>query len=464
MLSPDQVRAAFAKAGVQAPTPAKPADMNAPGCRPRQGAILWIAQQDVVNRGYLPKTARLWAASPGNAEPTPEQWQDISKQCQRLQREMIVWERTNKLNRKPSEQAAGNEPPPPTDPWAPDVRASDVPSKGKPKDSSTGRKSPAWRDKLINPQELCERRFVELKYAVPGLFPEGVSLLASRPNMGKSWLLLQITTAIASGTVTLVPSDHPPCGDVLYLALEDNARRLQRRLTKYFGAQRECWPARLKLATEWRRLDQGGLDDIREWCASVEKPTLVAIDTLKKVRKPKTQNQTDYDADYEACQGLQELAGNISGLSIIVACHDRKMAADDVFDTVSGTLGLTGGVDAIAIMKRAGHGTTLHIEGRDLPEPIEKAVSFDRETCRWMILGEAAEVQRSAERSRVLNALRAAPDGLTTSEIMATAEISTRHNADVLLSKMTEAGEIERLKRGFYGLPGTRTRLAGKSP
>jgi AAA domain/Transcriptional regulator, AbiEi antitoxin len=446
--------------------PTKPADLDAPGLRLRSGVIYWMPRADIADRGFPTKTVRLWAASPGT-QPTPEQWQHIGKTCCRLQREMLAWERTKKLNPKPSEQTAGNAgngPPPPTDPWAPGVRASDVPSKGKSKDSSAGRKSPAWRDKLINPQELCERRFVELKYAVPGLFPEGVSLLASRPKMGKSWLLLQITTAIASGTVTLVPSDHPPCGDVLYLALEDNARRLQRRLTKYFGARRECWPARLKLATEWRRLDQGGLDDIREWCASVEKPTLVAIDTLKKVRKPKAQNQTDYDADYEACQGLQELAGNISGLSIIVACHDRKMAADDVFDTVSGTLGLTGGVDAIAIMKRAGHGTTLHIEGRDLPEPIEKAVSFDRETCRWMILGEAAEVQRSAERSRVLNALRAAPDGLTTSEIMATAEISTRHNADVLLSKMTEAGEIERLKRGFYGLPGTRTRLAGKAP
>jgi hypothetical protein len=126
------------------------------------------------------------------------------------------------------------------------------------------RKPGAWRDNLIDPQKLCDERFPEVKHVIPGLFPEGVILLASRPKLGKSWLILQITTAVAGGTVTLVPSDHPVQGDVLYLALEDTPRRLQRRLTKYFGAQRETWPARLRLATTWRRLDQGGIEDLRE--------------------------------------------------------------------------------------------------------------------------------------------------------------------------------------------------------
>jgi hypothetical protein len=47
---------------------------------------------------------------------------------------------------------------------------------------------------------------------------------------------------------------------------------------------------------------------------------------------------------------------------------------------------------------------------------VEKAVSFDRETCRWVILGETAEVQQSNERSRVFAALNVAPEGLSVSE------------------------------------------------
>jgi RecA-family ATPase len=302
-----------------------------------------------------------------------------------------------------------------------------------------------WRDKLINAQVLCDRRFSEVRYVVPGLFPEGVTVLASRPKIGKSWLLLQITTAVASGTTTLVANDQPIQGDVLYLALEDNQRRLQRRLTKYFGLSRENWPAHLKFAINWRRLDQGGLDDLREWCASVTSPRLIAIDTLQKVRPAKGKGQSDYDADYAACEGLQKLAGDV-GVAIIVAHHDRKMDAEDVFDTVSGTLGLTGAVDTVALIKRRTQGTTLHIEGRDLVELIEKAISFDQDTCRWNVLGEATEVLRSAERSRVLKALADAPQGLSPLQIAAMAELPSRNAAE--RASLDGAEDVARKGRG----------------
>jgi hypothetical protein len=175
------------------------------------------------------------------------------------------------------------------------------------------------------------------------------------------------------------------------------------------------------------------------------------IDTLKRVRRPKQRGQSDYDADYEANQGLQQLAGDMH-LSIIVAHHDRKMEADNVFDTVSGTLGLTGGVDAIALLKRSQGGVTLHVEGRDLPETVERAMNFDRETCQWTVLGSAAEQSRSSERSRVLAALEDAPKGLSVGAIMEAAKLKGRNAADLLLSRMYEAGEVQRLARGLYGL------------
>jgi hypothetical protein len=151
------------------------------------------------------------------------------------------------------------------------------------------------------------------------------------------------------------------------------------------------------------------------------------------------------------------LAHEFPGLAFIVAHHDRKMAADDVFDTVSGTLGLIGGVDTIAILKRSGQGgVTLHIQGRDLVDDVEKAVRFDRETCRWVILGEAIEVHRSAERARVLSALREGPAaGLSVGEIMAEAEIHSRQAAWQLLHRMAKDGEVGRRGRGKYGLPET---------
>jgi hypothetical protein len=101
MPSPEAIQDAkrtAAKMGYIKIVPTKPADLDAPGCRLRQGIVYWMPQQDIVNRGYQPTSARLWAASPGNAEPTPEQWHHISKECGRLQREMLSWRRTSAMN------------------------------------------------------------------------------------------------------------------------------------------------------------------------------------------------------------------------------------------------------------------------------------------------------------------------------------------------------------------------------
>jgi hypothetical protein len=318
-------------------------------------------------------------------------------------------------------------------------------------------KASDWRRQIVSAKDLCTRRFKKLHYVVPGLFTEGVTLLASRPKLGKSWLLLQITTAVATGTITLAPppdGESPPKGRALYLALEDNERRLQRRMTKFYGSQPETWPAHWEVVTEWRRLDQGGLDDLREWCRSAPNPTVIGIDTLKRVRAPKGARQTDYDADYETCQGLLELAAEFAGLAILVTTHDRKMEAEDPSDTVNGTLALTGGVDAIAVMKRKAGAVTLYIEGRDLEDRVEKAISFDKETWRRSIMGNAAGVRRSGERHRVLVALTDAPDGMSVIEITTAASMVSRGATDKLLFNMVRDGEVARVKRGIYALPG----------
>jgi hypothetical protein len=70
-----------------------------------------------------------------------------------------------------------------------------------------------WRKELIDARQLCDQKFRDLRYVVPGLFPEGVTLLASRPKLGKSWLMLQIGHAVAKGVSTLVTDNKPAFGD-----------------------------------------------------------------------------------------------------------------------------------------------------------------------------------------------------------------------------------------------------------
>ena len=202
----------------------------------------------------------------------------------------------------------------------------------------------------------------------------------------------------------------------------------------------------------WRRADQGGLEDIDDWAATATKPILVVIDTLARFRKPIDGKQQVYAADTEAIAGLQKIAIK-HGLAIVLVHHDRKAEADDPFDTVSGSLGLTGAADTILILKRQTGGVTLYARGRDIEER-ETALHFEKTTCRWSILGEASVVHRSAERSQVIAALTEAGGPLLVGEIMAQTGLK-RNAADLLLGRMAKEGEIVRVKRGRYGLPDT---------
>ena len=100
---------------------------------------------------------------------------------------------------------------------------------------------------------------------VPGFFVEGLTLLASRPKLGKSWLMLTTAVAVATGTRAL-GKIQVERGECLYLGLEDNQRRLQSRLEVITDSV----PAGLHLATSgaMSRLDMGGLEQLDSWLKS----------------------------------------------------------------------------------------------------------------------------------------------------------------------------------------------------
>src|SRR6266849_4615420 len=138
---------------------------------------------------------------------------------------------------------------------------------------------------IVTANELRSKTFAPVKYVVPGIIPEGVTLLVAKPKEGKSWLALDLCIACTTDRFTL-GTLKPTQGDVLYLALEDSERRLQRRMDKLLPAFGGAWPKRLSFATEWKRMNDGGLAALEAWCNSVADPVLIVIDTLAKVRPP----------------------------------------------------------------------------------------------------------------------------------------------------------------------------------
>jgi hypothetical protein len=303
--------------------------------------------------------------------------------------------------------------------------------------------------------DLQTLKFAPIKYIVPDLIVEGCVLVAGRPKVCKSWLALDIGIAVAASRYCLGDRKCEE-GSVLYLALEDGHRRMQSRMTKLLPKSCGKWPDKFHYATQWPRADQGGVEKIEKWCDEHPDARLVVIDVLAKFRSPSRGKNNAYEQDYAALSKLQELATRRS-ITILVVHHTRKGASEDPVEEISGTLGLAGAADAFLVLKKTSAGATLAGRCRDT-EDVDLAIQFNKETCRWTVLGKASEVHRSDERARVLALLENASDGLPVRDIIAGAQLRNRNAADILLFKMTQDGEIARPLRGIYCLP----RYAGK--
>ncbi|TGS94788.1 AAA family ATPase [Mesorhizobium sp. M2D.F.Ca.ET.171.01.1.1] len=299
---------------------------------------------------------------------------------------------------------------------------------------------------IITAADLQHMEFEPLRYVIPGYLAEGATLLAGKPKLGKSWLVLDWCISVAIGGYAL---GKIKCegGDVLYAALEDNHRRLKRRMSQVIPHS-QSWPERLTLRTAMRRLDDGLLDDIRTWAWNVENPRLIVIDTLAKVRPPAKPNDKPYEADYRAVSPFTDLAAELR-LAIVIVHHTRKMDADDPLDMVSGTTGLTGGVDSVMVLTKDGQGTILTGRGRDLDD-IESAIKLDS-SGHWTLLGEADQVRRSKERNKILEAVRDL--GEAGPKEIAAATSMREANVKYLVLEMAKAGELEKIERGLYRLP-----------
>jgi hypothetical protein len=303
----------------------------------------------------------------------------------------------------------------------------------------------------VTAEELAKRQFPQINFIIPGYLAQGLTILAGRPKIGKSWMALGWAVAVASGGVAF-GSIEVEAGDALFLGLEDNQRRLQRRLDQLLPHAGK--PRRLYLATECPRLGAGGSEAISEWCAGVENPRLVVVDVFGKVRPARHDRENLYDSDYRAIEPLKALADNL-GIAVLVVHHTNKREDPfDPFDAVSGTTGLTGAADTVMVLSRSAQGVTLYGRGRDVDE-IETALSFDKVTGAWVALGSAQEVRRSRERSKLLQALQSSAAPLGPRDLAAATGLK-ENNVRRLLGKMVMAGEVEKTAYASYRTTGGR--------
>ncbi|QHO76801.1 hypothetical protein ACH79_33395 [Bradyrhizobium sp. CCBAU 051011] len=309
------------------------------------------------------------------------------------------------------------------------------------------RASTPERLRRTNTVELMARTFDPLKWVVPGYLSEGFLVLAGRQKLGKTWLAIDMALAVATGGVAM-GSIMCEQGDVLYIDLENGERRIQSRIKTLFPNERDRPDlSRLEWATEPLRLDGGLLELLDRWRLEVPAPRLVVIDVLQRIKPPGNRNQNAYESDYSTWAPLQKWATE-HGIAVLGLHHTKKGGADDPLEALSGSNGLSACADTTLVLDANQNGKTLYVRGRDVDEK-ETALLFAGGF--WTILGEAAEVRRSDERSQIIAALQDHGDPMTPAEIVA-ATGKPRVSVQRLLGKMAKAGEVHKVGKSRYWL------------
>jgi len=286
--------------------------------------------------------------------------------------------------------------------------------------------------------ELIDEEFAPLNWLLDGLIPEGTILVAGKPKSGKSWFVLNLLVANAYERVFL--DRTPKAYGSLYLALEDNPRRMQQRLRILLAGVSDRTPLkRIQYRCEWPK-GQAGAAALDAYLTARPTCRIVAIDVLKNIRSGEDSRRNGYELDYEAIEIWRRVATR-HGIILILVHHTRKQPGEDPFDEISGTLGINGSVDQMIVLKRAkgGETATLHMRGRDLPDDHEIDIQL---IDGWWSTNSSSG--RSIGRQRVLDLLVANPLGMPTRDIQDALGRQSYSSLYKLLVRMADDGELSR--------------------
>ena len=233
----------------------------------------------------------------------------------------------------------------------------------------------------ISMTELYDTTYPARAAIVDGFLYAGTYLFVGAPKIGKSFFMAQLAYSISMGKDLWDFKTHR--GTVLYLALEDDYARLQRRLSDMFDVEEND---KLYFATKAKMLSAGLDRQLDNFIKEHNDVRLIIIDTLQKVREV-TSDRFSYASDYEVVTKLKEFS-DAHNICILVVHHTRKMESEDSFEMISGTNGLLGAADGAFVMvkkKRTDNSATISVVGRDQQDQ-ELSVQFDVDHCIWKLV------------------------------------------------------------------------------
>jgi hypothetical protein len=315
--------------------------------------------------------------------------------------------------------------------------------------------------------ELLAKPDTPVEYIWDGRLVAGtVSLLVSKPKVGKSTFARNLCLAVSRGEPFLGLETQQ--GECIYLALEERWEEIrndfaamgadgtEQILIHAAAAPAEGMFALVKLVRE-------------------RKPRLVVIDPLFRIARIK--DERAYAETYAALGPLIDVARE-TGTHLMLLHHSGKGMKADAIDAPLGSTALGGAVYTLVVLKRGENYRTIQTVQRvptDLPETV---LVFDMKTRQLSLGADKSQADIDSIAADMIEYLQTVePDEKTESEINDHVEGKTSPKRKALRS-LVEQGKITRKGTGKKGDPftykcsfpcsqhitGTRERESQKSP
>lgn len=192
------------------------------------------------------------------------------------------------------------------------------------------------------------------------LLVEGTCIISAKPKLGKSWFVLHLCLAVASGSDFLGYKTQQ-CG-ALYFDLESDDHIRKKRIAA--ALQGRPVPEHFYIVGRAGTAGSGLEEQIRYYLDQDPTIGLVVVDVFQRVRTDEKNKETGYQHAYRDIIPINDLAKE-RHLSIVLVMHDRKTVdQNDPFSNILGSVGLQAAVDQMIVMYKAKPDSPIHISAK----------------------------------------------------------------------------------------------------
>ena len=235
----------------------------------------------------------------------------------------------------------------------------------------------AWRNGILA-EVIAKEEFKPIDWLVENIIAPGLTIIAGKSKIGKSWLVLHLSYCIEKGEEFL--GRKCAKGDVLHYSLEDGKRRIKTRWDKMCIQPDQTYYQFRDRKPKIPILTMGLEEEIEDWANNIPNPKMVVIDVYVKVKKTISKSLNAYENDNYNQQNLQTLAIKYN-IGIVLVHHTKKGSENDVFDEINGSAGIQSNMDSMIVLassRKAGKNSVFHCIPKDA-EQLEFEVGMNEQ-------------------------------------------------------------------------------------